>query len=329
MAIGARDESAAGVAPRVSVIIPAYNDERYLASTVSGVLAQTLQNWELVISDDGSTDRTAALARQLADSDERIRVIRGENCGVATARNRGLAATDARSEFVIFLDHDDIWESDTLETLVGVLDTRPEYVSAYGLARCIDGDGRMVSGDDLESWMRCRRGYRSRRLVAIAAEEPTTFADMVVESWLLTPGTHLVRRSVAERVGDFDRLAVPADDWDMAIRVSRCGPIGFVSRPLLRWRRHPGAQSDSSPRWRQAHYFVRDKTVTDRSNTPGQFEVACLAYAAVGRGRLADARVLFASRRLAAGVRQLARGVHAALRYSPARTMRLAVSRGS
>jgi glycosyltransferase involved in cell wall biosynthesis len=120
-----------GSAPRVSVVIPAYNGERYLGATLDGVLNQSIGDWEVVVFDDGSGDASADIAASYAAADNRIHCVRGPNQGPAQARNRGFAATDGHSEFVIFLDHDDVWEPDTLERLVDALDARPGYVSAW------------------------------------------------------------------------------------------------------------------------------------------------------------------------------------------------------
>src|SRR5579859_7132155 len=93
--------------PRVSIVMPTYNSARHLSSTVDSVVEQTYQQWELVLFDDGSTDGTVALSRQLAESDMRIKTSSGNHGGVAVARNDGLRQTDPRSEYVVFLDHDD------------------------------------------------------------------------------------------------------------------------------------------------------------------------------------------------------------------------------
>jgi hypothetical protein len=107
----------------------------------------------------------------------------------------------------------------------------------------------------------------------------------VYRNYPVTPGLHLVRRRVYERAGAFDPSAVPADDWDMAIRISRLGPIGFLDRLVLEWRRHPDVLSYRSP-WRKAFYRVRAKTFAAAENTPEQQELARTAYLAPSRDAL-------------------------------------------
>src|SRR5690348_2692468 len=94
--------------PAVSIITPAYNASASLAETVESVLAQTFKNFELLIVDDGSTDRTLELARQLERGDDRIRLLSRTNAGSAAARNA--AMRHARGGFFAFLDSDDVWK---------------------------------------------------------------------------------------------------------------------------------------------------------------------------------------------------------------------------
>ena len=100
--------------PLVSVIMPAYNAEKYIGEAISSVLSQTYGNWELFVLDDCATDRTAEIAAGFARSDPRIRLLRNpQNMGVAATRNRGAAL--AGGEWIALLDSDDIWHSDKLE----------------------------------------------------------------------------------------------------------------------------------------------------------------------------------------------------------------------
>jgi glycosyltransferase involved in cell wall biosynthesis len=267
-----------GAHPRVSIVVPAYNCAAFLPQTVESIKAQTFEDWQLVLFDDGSTDETYAVAGALAAADARIRLVRGPNGGVAAARNRAFEQTDAEAEFVAFLDNDDVWETDALATMVTAFDGHPEYVGVHGLARCIDDEGRPVPGDDLESFLRARRGFRAGRLVALAPDEPTSFGALVHHNWITTLGTALLRRPAVVEIGDFDPDTVPADDADFMIRLSRLGDFGFIDRSILQWRRHPEAQSVRSTKWRRAAFRVRAKTLTDPSNTPDQLRSMHRAY---------------------------------------------------
>ena len=92
---------------KVSVIMPAYNSEKYIERSVKSVLSQTHENLELIVVDDGSTDRTASILRRLADGDNRLRYVRTENHGPAEARNAALKLVCEDAAFVTFIDADD------------------------------------------------------------------------------------------------------------------------------------------------------------------------------------------------------------------------------
>ena len=276
--MASNEASEAGPAPRVSVVVPAYNRERYLAAALDSVLAQSETAWELVVSDDGSTDSTLEIAESYAAKDPRITVISGPNGGAAVARNNGLAATDPRTEFVVLLDSDDVWRPDALASLIAPLEDHPELAASHALARCIDPDDNFYPHDDLEEHMRERAGYHDGRLAPVPLDVPTTFEDLVNENWIVTSGLLLIRRSVVAAVGRYDPATDPADDWDYALRVSRHGGLAFVDRVVLLWRRHDDNLTSTSPRWRRGHFAVRAKTLSDPTNTPEQTAAARLAY---------------------------------------------------
>ena len=101
---------------KVSIIMPVYNVEDYLEASVRSVIDQTYTNFELILVDDGSTDRSAALADELAKTDKRITVIHKKNGGLSDARDAGIKIV--KGDFIIFFDSDDLWEPNALEVLV-------------------------------------------------------------------------------------------------------------------------------------------------------------------------------------------------------------------
>ena len=104
------------IQPLVSVIMPAYNSEKYIGKSIESVLAQDYENFELIIIDDGSQDGTKSIAEQYAKSDVRIKLLEQANQGVSVARNKGLDT--ATGEYVAFLDSDDLWDADNLSVMV-------------------------------------------------------------------------------------------------------------------------------------------------------------------------------------------------------------------
>ncbi len=119
--------------PRVSVVVIFLDEERFLPDAVESVLAQTFTDWELVLVDDGSSDRSAAIAREYAERDPRIRYIThpgGGNRGMSASRNRGV--TVSSGELVAFLDGDDVWLPEKLEEQVALMEKHPEAGLIYG-----------------------------------------------------------------------------------------------------------------------------------------------------------------------------------------------------
>lgn len=109
-----------GISPKASVIMPVYNGEEFLESSLRSVLAQSYEDWELIAVDDGSADGSGEILSRMAQEDRRIRVIRQDNGGVSSARNRGIS--EARGSVCFFIDCDDIFHPETLETMLSVME---------------------------------------------------------------------------------------------------------------------------------------------------------------------------------------------------------------
>jgi glycosyltransferase involved in cell wall biosynthesis len=216
-----------GTAPAVSVILPTYNGLQHLAATVDSVMGQTLADHELIVVDDGSTDGTADWVRQHYPG---VRLIERSNGGISRARNTGLAA--ARGRYVAFLDHDDIWHPHKLAQQVRWLDELPAEVGCdFGEFRAWDGSTEPnlqqplpyppVEVPELCGWI---------------------YHQLLLTNWVLF-STALFRREVFAEVGNFDPDLPPADDWDMALRVSRRFQMMKTADVLALYRQHPGQTS--------------------------------------------------------------------------------------
>src|SRR2546428_1998680 len=125
--------------PLVSVVIPVYNQERYIAEAVDSVLRQTYPDVELVVVDDGSTDRTPEIVKGYGS---RLRYMHQDNSGAATALNRGIQA--ASGELVGWLSSDDVYEPTKVERQVELFASRPEISLAYTDFNVIDADGKVI-----------------------------------------------------------------------------------------------------------------------------------------------------------------------------------------
>ncbi|MCS3507917.1 glycosyltransferase family 2 protein [Achromobacter sp. JUb104] len=126
--------------PLVSIVMPAFNAQRFIAEAIRSVLAQTYSNWELLVVDDSSTDDTAQIVKAFQQGEDRIRYRRSaSNMGVVNSRN--LALDTARGEYVAFLDADDVWETFKLDRQVAFMEETGVAIS-YGDYVRMDGDGR-------------------------------------------------------------------------------------------------------------------------------------------------------------------------------------------
>ncbi|WP_225422785.1 glycosyltransferase family 2 protein [Lacticaseibacillus suibinensis] len=126
----------------VSVVMPAYNAEKYIETSIHSVLAQTEKNFELIIVDDSSTDQTRALIKEIQKSDPRIQLIAlGTNKGVANARNEGIRASSGK--YVAFLDADDQWDSDKLKIQITYMESK-QLAFSYLSYRVVDDQGEKI-----------------------------------------------------------------------------------------------------------------------------------------------------------------------------------------
>lgn len=126
--------------PKVSVIMPAYNAEKYIEAAIQSVINQTFINWELIIIDDGSIDNTVEIVAKLVENDHRVRFLINEtNKGVSYTRNRAIEI--ATGEWIAFLDSDDLWQNDKLEKQLLLTEKYPDMVVCYTASSFINEAG--------------------------------------------------------------------------------------------------------------------------------------------------------------------------------------------
>jgi glycosyltransferase involved in cell wall biosynthesis len=264
--------------PNISVVIPTHGG-RFLTAAAQSVQAQTFVDWELIIVDDGSTDDTAEIAGSLAAEDPRVRVVTNpRNTGIAAARNRGLSSISPSSEYVAFLDHDDAWRPEALETLRAALVANVKASAAHGTATGIDELGATIP---IPPQRLRRMGILHGRLAEWPAWRPTEFANLAYENCIVSTGSGLIRRKELVAMEAFDLRAAPSDDYDLWIRLARRGEIAFIDRPVLAYRSHGGQTSFRPPPPRgQGTPYVRYKTITSPDNTEEQRRLAIAGFRA-------------------------------------------------
>lgn len=205
----------------VSIMMPAYNAEQYIAQAIDSVLAQTYQDWELIIVNDGSLDRTPAILMEYTDP--RIRVIHQSNGGESIARNTALR--HMRGEFVAFLDADDAYLEVHLELGIAYLIAHPDYAGVYSDGYHFDSDGNRL--DTLSS---NRRG----------PFEGFIFGEVVRASDVFGPPIcAILRRDLIERFHiEYDSEIVIGPDWDFFIQFSELGKFGYITDKTCLYRVH-------------------------------------------------------------------------------------------
>ena len=240
--------------PAVSVIMPAYNVEPYLAASIESVRGQTFRDWEIVIVDDGSTDRTGAIADGYARRDRRIRVVHQANRGLSSARNTAMRY--ARGEFFALLDSDDLWDPDFLKAQMAIFAGTSDVSVVTANARNLGGpwDGKPV------------HPWPDRRpqpdLAEILRDEESVFIMSIF------------RRRVYERIGNFDERLRSNEDYDYWLRAAATG-FRFVrnDRPLGDYRRRSDSLSADDVRMLNGLLLVYRKTRGGLADRPRELAI--------------------------------------------------------
>jgi glycosyltransferase involved in cell wall biosynthesis len=208
--------------PRVSLGLPVYNGERYLALAIESILAQTFGDFELIIGDNASTDGTEQICRRFAAADPRIRYVRHAS-NIGGSGNFNAVFHLSRAPYFRWAAHDDLLAPRNLEACVAVLDAAPEAAIAYPRTVIIDADGRRVREHDDRMDIRETRPHQ--RLVR------------VVQAWsMCNPAFALMRRSALERTGLI--RAHPSADVVMLCELALVGQFWEVPEPLFLRRVH-------------------------------------------------------------------------------------------
>lgn len=250
--------------PKISVIIPAYNAEAFIGETLKSTLFQTYKDFEVVVVNDGSTDKTPQIVNEFAKNDKRIFLINKKNEGTASARNIGIEK--ARGELIAFLDSDDLWHCDKLAKQVSLLEKNSSLGIVSCLAVIINEEGKsqgLVSGRNL-------RGNCYRQML----EAGGISGGSIV----------LVPRHVFDRVGLFDSSVEPYEDWDMWVRISSKFDITTVPDILVGYRRSSSSASRNYKRLMNSGSLVLKKAFQRDPNLKSRYYKLCFARDIIGIG---------------------------------------------
>ncbi len=265
--------------PEISVVVPAYKVERFLEETIQSVLSQTYSNWELILVDDGSPDRTFEIASHYADQyPHRIRVFSQPNSGPASARNTGYSFASPASTYVAFLDGDDLWEPDALEVLLAELKANPDAYGVHARARLIDSKSRVLPDTERLAGLLKRHKIENGTLVTLPLDGRTEFSALVFDNCIVTPGVTLLQKAALEEVGGFDPELFGTEDWELWVRISRARPFVFLDHIVLNYRQHEANISRRKRSMNLNTERARVKMVNSPQNSPEQRRLSQLGW---------------------------------------------------
>ncbi len=206
----------------ITVLMPVYNGGSYLSEAVESILAQTFGDFELIVVNDGSTDRSEKILRHYADRDPRIKLISRPNTGIVGALNDGLA--EAKGEFLARMDADDICLPHRFQTQIDFLKAHPDVLAVGSRVMLIDPYGSPICASD-------------HKLEHADIDQQI----MRGNGYALVHPTAMIRREAIERIGRYRKALQWVEDLDLWLRLAEIGKLANVPDVLLKYRKHPNS----------------------------------------------------------------------------------------
>jgi glycosyltransferase involved in cell wall biosynthesis len=206
--------------PLISIVIPSYNQAKYIAYNLDSILAQTYSNFEVIFIDDGSKDNTAEILKSYSEKDSRIKYFYQNNSERAMARSHGISK--ANGKYVCLVDSDDTWLPHKLETQLAVMENDPEIILCYAPVNRIDPENK-----PLKNAARQQEGYSG-----------LIYKHLLMRNFIPSV-TPMIRASVLKNIGEQVTDFIPYEDWDFWLRLSRCGKFHHIKEALGNYRLHP------------------------------------------------------------------------------------------
>ncbi len=208
------------MSPKISVIIPAYNSEKFIKRTIQSVLNQTYKDFEVIIVDDGSTDNTKEVVEEFQKKDSRIKYLWQENSG-APARPKNKGIKESKGKYIAFLDHDDEWLPEKLEKQLVLFEkqknSKLRFVSSWGL---------IFNAKENQTY---EHKIKKRGNV---------FQELLANNFILSCSSIFLKKEIFESVGFFDENLKFSDDWEMWIRIAQKYEFDFINEALFKYYWH-------------------------------------------------------------------------------------------
>ncbi len=209
--------------PLVSIVTPMFNAEAYVSQTIESVLSQTYSNWEMIIVDNYSTDKSKEIVHEYCKKDNRIKLVKLDYNSGGPARPRNVGIKNSKGDFIAYLDADDLWQKDKLEKQLNFFQNNPDVYLCYSTYQLIN-----ENSTKLDVMLEKRKKSNG-----------CTFESLFL-SFNFIPSASVMIKIYDKEVIFFDEnpKLVAAEDFDLWLRIAKSKKIGFIDEPLLLYRIH-------------------------------------------------------------------------------------------
>lgn len=220
--------------PKISIITPCYNCESFIGKTIESLQSQTYTDWEHIIVDDGSSDRSKEVVQVFIHASPKFKLISQSNSGVAKARNVGYKNISGDSEYILFLDSDDFLKPEMLLAMVNYMDLHPDL----GFASCdriyTDKDGAIIETPRFLRYLPTSFGIHE-----VSLDQPEISFLEIFNLAPILPSTCVIRRSVYSQTEGWDEtFGQPYEDTNLFLNLSLQARVHYLNCPLVYYRRH-------------------------------------------------------------------------------------------
>lgn len=247
---------------KVSVIIPTYNCLKYLPTAIKSVVDQNIEDYEMLIADDNSTDGTWEWLQKQQSMNTRIRPIKLNDVGPAVARNTCIAKS--YGDYIAFLDADDHWLKGKLAIQLAFMDKHPDMVMSFTDYRHIDPQANNL-GTAFNFWSKFRKIADNTCHTNILTNPlPVIFAENIIGT-----STVIARQNALQNANGYDETICSSEDWDLWLKLCKIGKIGFVNQVLTNYLMRPDSETSKLNQRIQSlntiiERYLSDVTILDK-----------------------------------------------------------------